>query len=66
MASKEVMIVTPEDIKNHIALSAAAADTLKWMIANAGVEMVHKNKQMGPTLHDQSRDLCMINYLISA
>lgn len=39
MASKEVMIVTPEDIKNHIALSAAAADTLKWMIANAGVEM---------------------------
>ena len=37
--AKEVMIVTPEDIKNHITLSAAAADTLKWMIANAGVEM---------------------------
>lgn len=37
--AKEVMVVTPEDIKNHISLSAAAADTLKWMIANAGVEM---------------------------
>ena len=37
--AKEVMVVTPEDIKSHIALSAAASDTLKWMIAHAGVEM---------------------------
>lgn len=37
--AKEIMIVTPEDIKNHITLSSAAADTLKWMIENAGVEM---------------------------
>lgn len=39
MSNKEVMIVTPEDIKSHIALTASAADTLKWMIANAGIEM---------------------------
>ena len=39
MATKEVMIVTPEDIKTHIALTASMADTLNWMVANAGVEM---------------------------
>lgn len=37
--AKEVMIVTPEQIQANIRLSAAAADTLKWMIENAGVVM---------------------------
>jgi len=37
--AKEVMVVTPEQIQANIRLSAAAADTLKWMIENAGVEM---------------------------
>lgn len=39
MASKEVMTVTPEDIHAHVTLSASAADTLKWLIAHAGIEM---------------------------
>lgn len=37
--AKEVMIVTPEDIASNIALTAAMADTLKWLVAHAGVEM---------------------------
>lgn len=36
MASKEVMAITPEDIHAHIALSQSAAETLKWMLENAG------------------------------
>lgn len=39
MASKEVMIVTPEDIHDHVTLSASAADTLKWLVSHAGIEM---------------------------
>lgn len=37
--AKEVMIVTPEEIASNIALTAAMADTLKWLVAHAGVEM---------------------------
>lgn len=37
--AKEVMAVTPEDIHDHITLSASAADTLKWLVAHAGIEM---------------------------
>lgn len=37
--AKEAMIVTPEDIASNIALTAAMADTLKWLVAHAGLEM---------------------------
>jgi hypothetical protein len=40
--AKETMIVTPEHIKGNIVLTAAMADTLTWLIANAGVEMDEK------------------------
>lgn len=39
MASKEVMTVTPEDINAHMVLNKSTADTLQWLIANAGIEM---------------------------
>lgn len=39
MASKEVMIVTPEDINHHLVIDASMADTLRWLIANAGIDM---------------------------
>ena len=37
--AKEVMTVTAEDIHSHITMTAAMADTLKWLVANAGIEM---------------------------
>lgn len=42
--AKEIMAITPEDIRAHIALTASAADTLKWLIAHAGIEMDEEAK----------------------
>lgn len=39
MASKEVMVVTEDDIKEKLQLGAHEIETLKFLVAHAGIEM---------------------------
>jgi hypothetical protein len=39
MASKEVMVVTEDDIKDKLQLGAHEIETLKFLVAHAGIEM---------------------------
>ena len=39
MASKEVMIVTPDEIESNFTLTKSALDTYKFLLAHAGIEM---------------------------
>lgn len=46
MASKEVMVVTEDDIKEKLQLGAHEIETLKFLVAHAGIEMDEETKQM--------------------
>lgn len=46
MASKEVMVVTEDDIKEKLQLGAHEIETFKFLVAHAGIEMDEETKQM--------------------
>ena len=43
--AKEVMVVTEQDIKEKLALGEPEIDTLKFLVAHAGIEMDDETKQ---------------------
>ena len=45
MASKDVMVVTEDDIKEKLQLGAHEIETLKFLVAHAGIEMDEGAKQ---------------------
>lgn len=45
MATKEVMVVTEDDIKEKLQLGAHEIETLKFLVAHAGIEMDEGAKQ---------------------
>ena len=45
MASKDVMVVTEDDIKEKLQIGAHEIETLKFLVAHAGIEMDEGAKQ---------------------
>ena len=45
MAKNEVMVITEQDIKEKLALGESEIDTLKYLVANAGIEMDEETKR---------------------